>query len=143
MTVNLAATIGNTWQIAGVQLEIGTAATPFEHRPIGMELSLCQRYTTTIGNGYFAGNGAGSAAVVFGVPLCVPLRAAPSIEKIGGANINIHRSGNNTNTNATVTVNAWKENATVLGLRTAHNSIGDETVYSLYVNNSFLVVSEL
>ena len=143
LTVNLAATIGNTWQIAGVQLEIGTAATPFEHRPIGMELSLCQRYTTTIGNGYFAGNGAGSAAVVFGVPLCVPLRAAPSIEKIGGANINIHRSGNNTNTNATVTVNAWKENATMINLRTSHNSITDEAVYNLYINNTFLLKSEL
>ena len=33
-----------TFDIAQVQLEIGTAATPFEHRPIGMELSLCQRY---------------------------------------------------------------------------------------------------
>lgn len=30
--------------IAQVQLEEGTVATPFEHRPIGMELSLCQRY---------------------------------------------------------------------------------------------------
>jgi hypothetical protein len=73
----------------------------------------------------------------------VPLRAAPSIEKIGGENISIHRSGNNTNTNATVTVNEWKENATMLSLRTTHNSISDESVYSLYVNNSFLVVSEL
>ena len=44
LTVNLAATVGNTWQIAGVQLEIGTVATPFEHRPIGMELNLCKRY---------------------------------------------------------------------------------------------------
>ena len=33
-----------TFDIAQVQLEIGTAATPFEHRPIGVELSLCQRY---------------------------------------------------------------------------------------------------
>jgi hypothetical protein len=33
-----------TFDIAQFQLEEGTAATPFEHRPIGMELSLCQRY---------------------------------------------------------------------------------------------------
>ena len=32
------ATLGN------VQLEFGSRATPFEHRPIGVELSLCQRY---------------------------------------------------------------------------------------------------
>jgi hypothetical protein len=30
--------------IAMVQLEIGTIATPFEQRPIGTELALCQRY---------------------------------------------------------------------------------------------------
>ena len=30
--------------IAGVQLEQGSVATPFEQRPYGLELSLCQRY---------------------------------------------------------------------------------------------------
>tara|TARA_B100000424_G_scaffold245023_1_gene215718 strand:- start:349 stop:1494 length:1146 start_codon:yes stop_codon:yes gene_type:complete len=34
----------NDWYITGIQLEEGTVATPFEHRPIGIELSLCQRY---------------------------------------------------------------------------------------------------
>jgi hypothetical protein len=33
-----------TWQITGVQLEVGTVATPFERRSYGQELSLCQRY---------------------------------------------------------------------------------------------------
>ena len=104
---------------------------------------MCQRYTTTIGSGYFAGNGLGTATVSFGVPLCVPLRAAPSVEKIDGANISIHRSGNNTNSNATVTVHAWKENATAINLRTSHNSTTDEVVFNLYINNSFLLKAEL
>ena len=30
--------------VTGVQLEVGPVATPFEQRPIGMELALCQRY---------------------------------------------------------------------------------------------------
>lgn len=34
-------------EIQDVQLEKGTVATPFEHRPIGVELSLCQRYYET------------------------------------------------------------------------------------------------
>ena len=33
-----------------VQLEPGPVATPFEHRPIGTELALCQRYYYTTGN---------------------------------------------------------------------------------------------
>jgi hypothetical protein len=37
-------TNGATWYITGVQLEEGTAASPFENRLIGTELLLCQRY---------------------------------------------------------------------------------------------------
>ena len=39
-------TNGATWQITGVQLEVGSVATEFERRPYGMELALCQRYYT-------------------------------------------------------------------------------------------------
>ena len=42
--VNFMATSGATWQITGVQLEVGKVATPFEHRSYGEELALCQRY---------------------------------------------------------------------------------------------------
>ena len=35
---------GRTWQLTGVQLEVGDQATPFEHRSFGEELKLCERY---------------------------------------------------------------------------------------------------
>ncbi|MBM4179768.1 MAG: hypothetical protein FJ211_10640, partial [Ignavibacteria bacterium] len=37
------------FQIGNVQLEPGPVATPFERRPIGTELSLCQRYFQALG----------------------------------------------------------------------------------------------
>mgnify|MGYP001293406571 CR=1 FL=1 len=37
-------TASATWQITGIQLEVGSVATPFEHRSYGEELALCQRY---------------------------------------------------------------------------------------------------
>jgi hypothetical protein len=38
------ASTGRTWQLTGVQLEVGSQATPFEHRSFSEELALCQRY---------------------------------------------------------------------------------------------------
>jgi hypothetical protein len=42
--VNVMDNTANDFFITGVQLEPGAVATPFERRPIGTELSLCQRY---------------------------------------------------------------------------------------------------
>ena len=42
--VDISDTVGNYWEITGVQLEVGDTATPFEHRSYGDELARCQRY---------------------------------------------------------------------------------------------------
>lgn len=41
---NIASSTSNYWQVTGCQLEQGSVASPFERRPIGAELALCQRY---------------------------------------------------------------------------------------------------
>ena len=42
--VNLSDSTSNELYLTGVQLEVGTVATPFEHRPYDMELARCMRY---------------------------------------------------------------------------------------------------
>lgn len=42
--VNLADSTSNTWEITGVQLEVGDKVSDFEHRSYDDELNRCQRY---------------------------------------------------------------------------------------------------
>jgi len=76
-------TAGATWQIAGVQLEEGPVATPFEQRPIGLELSLCQRYYESgeHNNSAFGSFGGGANYVTNEIwaDFKVSKRAAPSV----------------------------------------------------------------
>ena len=71
------ATKNGGWiDIAQVQLEEGSFATPFEQRPIGTELALCQRYYTDAGAGW---SGVEETATTFSMAFSfpVPMRAAP------------------------------------------------------------------
>ena len=40
-----------TFFLTGLQMEVGSQATPFEHRSFGEELALCQRYFEVLGRG--------------------------------------------------------------------------------------------
>ena len=71
-------TVAANYRITGIQLEVGSYATPFEWRPYGMELSLCQRYlpcyrsSGSTGNDFFASGQAASATVLL-VPITFPV----------------------------------------------------------------------
>ena len=77
--------------IAQVQIEAGPVATPFERRPIGTELTLCQRYYQWNVSTQGAMNEANNRFVC-PVGFTVPMRATPNVSIRSGGNA-IHRPG--------------------------------------------------
>ena len=81
----------NELYITGVQLEVGTVATPFEHRSIGDELARCQRYYYRHATGNSKGisenatqyNG---SSIFLSIPLPTEMRAQPTLEISNGSN---------------------------------------------------------
>jgi hypothetical protein len=84
----------NEWYLTGCQLELGTEATPFEHRSFGQELALCQRYfektydqgtapatATSTGSIQFRGSSSSTAASYTQMPIryVVTKRATPTV----------------------------------------------------------------
>lgn len=82
--VKIMRTLNATWYITGVQLETGSVATPFERRPYGEMLMLCQRYCqklagdtayTVVTDGWQASTTVGYFTYCFSNPM----RAAPTL----------------------------------------------------------------
>ena len=83
-TLALGDSTSNEFYITGVQLEVGEAATSFEHRPYGTELALCQRYYQKLGNASYAPIGTGfnhpsnNTNSHFAIPYITEMRTLPS-----------------------------------------------------------------
>ena len=89
-----------TFFLTGLQLEVGSQATPFEHRSYGEELSLCSRYCQVMTSNAtserinFANvvvHGAGSGVYIM-VGL-LPMRSAPSVTTTGSFNASVITGG--------------------------------------------------
>lgn len=93
--------VSKTISIAQVQLEIGPVATPFEQRPVGMELALCQRYYEVMpqaGTGSIQasiGTGQNTSATAGSVPITfkVTKRATPEVTFSGSLRVSSAAGG--------------------------------------------------
>jgi hypothetical protein len=123
-------TVDANWYITGVQLELGSNATPFEHRSFGEELARCQRYYWDVG-GVASPEGSSNyyeqicnafmynATLAFGiVPHPVFMRAAPTISTNAISNIYFNSGaggGDNTVLSALTIGNAGEYNTQIVG----------------------------
>ena len=91
-----------TWQITGVQLEVGSSASDFEHLTFAEELALCQRYFQAVvpkgvNIGYVTPAWNYSSSTMVGIlDHKVEMRAAPTLETNDGTNdFRFYRGGTN------------------------------------------------
>ena len=84
--VNFIAQTG-TFYLTGLQFELGSQATPFEHRSFGEELQLCKRYFHKTGGTAYCNIGTvtnyTSGAMLGPYKHPVEMRSAPSVTKSG------------------------------------------------------------
>ena len=113
-----------TFELTGVQLEVGNHATSFEHRSFGEELLRCQRYCYAdrgsddyhaVAQGHF--NGSSTGITMLYTPVC--MRAAPTLSYPVGTWIVSGDSGTLNQSNIYPSDNIAEVNA--FQIRTAHS----------------------
>lgn len=92
---------GTAIYVSQCQLEEGTVPTPFENRPYGLELALCQRYFQYAGNNF---SGATDSASNYAINVAFPvMRAIPTVSVRSGGVFSARYAGGDVNiTNPTV-----------------------------------------
>jgi hypothetical protein len=140
--VSVVGTNGATWQVTGVQLEVGSSATGYEYRQYGQELALCQRYYwkqayTVANNRYGTGVGIGDTtidAIIINLP--VTMRSSPtnSFTALGAYDGTSARNVTALNTN-------YSTNSVFAQQATADGSFTAGKVIQLYATGSTSFVS--
>ena len=112
-----------TFFITGLQMEVGSKATPFEHRSFGEELALCERYffvlakgsdntNENIGNAF--GHSASQMECVVRFGPRSGMRVAPTLEHASGTNYyEVLNNSENAQFNSLQYYNATKRSALI------------------------------
>jgi hypothetical protein len=105
--VNVLSSTDNYFKITGVQLEVGSVATDFEHRSFGQELALCQRYyyedpdiSHRMADGQVACNTTGAYTLPVGSAHPTTMRANPTLTLVGVTYSGCSFNSSNANTMA-------------------------------------------
>ena len=127
--VNIMSSTDNYFYLTGVQFEVGSQATAFEHRSYGEELTLCHRYyrvqSKTRGSG---ANDNANYVMLNSFPLSPHMRNTPTVAMYGSANYN-------SNVTSIGTVNIAQDHVGFIG------NITDNGYW--YYNNGWTADAEL
>ena len=126
----------STFDITGVQLEVGSVATDFEHRSFQDEYLRCCRYFYFTNAQHFSlARGNNSDGVVGFVETQVPLRATPSVTLSG--NWRQYGIDSNSSSSTQPTVPSFRANQKGIRLnQTGHSGVNDDCVTAMFCDGS-------
>jgi hypothetical protein len=132
----------NSFFITGIQLELGSVATPFEVLPFAEELAICQRYYEKINyssGGKISTGQAFSASSGSGALSFLPKRTAGGIVEIGGPIVALISNG--TVAGGTIALSACSEQSLFWDLSGASGlSVGAAVTLIANGNGSFISI---
>ena len=137
-----------TFEITGVQLEVGPQATAFEHRSLSEEFQLCQRYFQKVSYAQGSGSGDGTTIASVHARFGVAMRSSPTITASGALNAQGDNALNSTQSSAHAGTNNYSsvQNMYVVFVQNFSGVVqGRSYVVGLIANNSnqFLADAEL
>jgi hypothetical protein len=136
---------GATFYLTGVQLEVGSVATPFERRPFGTELALCQRYYQRI-DGFFA-VGFNSTTMTGSINFPIEMRSSPTITVSGALETTDFVTANFTQSSGNATISGAGARVSARGVMTDLANFSSLTNHRVYGNlpqiNRLLLSAEL
>ena len=122
-----------TFFITGVQLEVGSQATPFEHRSFGEELALCERYHQRFSDGM--GTCSYTNTCIFGMAFRQEMRASPSFSLSAPLQITNSYDWDKTQSSSNIAIIASRVNT--LGMQVSCGNFSSLTRYQpIAINNS-------
>jgi len=130
---NVALTDNATWQLTGVQLEVGSQATSFENRSFGEELGLCQRYFQSVMTG--ANNVNSAASIGMNPQFFQPMRATPAVGQEGVFNVN-NRTSNQSQSSAHISLYAGDTRGVAINMQNFSSLVLDAPVIARYQNTN-------
>jgi hypothetical protein len=123
-------TAGATFDLTGIQLEVGNTATPFQHRSYAHELQRCQRYFQVLGPlGRVPGAASSPTSLVFPLALATPLRATPSFVSNSVAQIKRYDSVNVSIGSASFSVGSFSKYKATIDYSVTGVSVSDNQSY--------------
>ena len=135
-----------TFEVTGLQLEVGQIATPFEFKSYQHEFLRCCRYFwKSVGRPTAAARGAGSSAYLASLATPVPLRAEPTIasgtdSNNGSFNIRVYEYDGISDSSNTPTVGTrgWTAGNTHVTIYQTGHSVVDDRVITIYQTGGYL-----